>query len=136
MNKDIDEVLDEVQINTDDRTPQILPEAPASMTIKVWIRGFGVMLTARDNKVSDLLKKTETIIEYAESHGWKNVWDKEPTDHTPTVIPENTPKCEIHGTPMKHLEGVSKKTGKPYSFWSCTEKLADGTWCKGNAMKV
>jgi hypothetical protein len=137
LRESIDEALDEAQINTDDRKEQILPEAPASVTIKVWIKGYGVMLTARDNRVSELLKKTETLIDYAESHKWKNVWDQPGTvQPVQKVIPSDTPICEIHGTPMKHLEGISKKTGKAYSFWSCQEKMDDGSWCKGNAKKV
>lgn len=31
----------------------------------------------------------------------------------------SAPTC-IHG-PRKHLSGVSKKTGKPYSMWVCTQ---------------
>ena len=32
---------------------------------------------------------------------------------------QSAPTC-IHG-PRKHLSGVSKKTGKPYSMWVCTQ---------------
>jgi ssDNA-binding Zn-finger/Zn-ribbon topoisomerase 1 len=31
--------------------------------------------------------------------------------------PEN---CQICQAPLRHLTGVSKKTGKPYDFWSCS----------------
>jgi hypothetical protein len=39
----------------------------------------------------------------------------------PTATPpqQSAPTC-IHG-PRKHLSGVSKKTGKPYSMWVCTQ---------------
>jgi hypothetical protein len=32
---------------------------------------------------------------------------------------QSAPTC-IHG-PRKHMSGVSKKTGKPYSMWVCTQ---------------
>ena len=34
------------------------------------------------------------------------------------------PNCAYHNKPM------TIKTGQFGSFWSCGEKLADGTWCK------
>lgn len=39
----------------------------------------------------------------------------------PTATPpqQSAPTC-IHG-PRKHMSGVSKKTGKPYSMWVCTQ---------------
>ncbi len=130
--QDVDEALDEAQMAVDDRKDQVLPEAPASMTLRVWIKGYGVMLTARDEKVSSLLKKTETMIDYAESHGWKNTWEKEVlvTPVKPKVEDHDAPWCPTHNLPMTLRQGVSKKTGRPYRFYSCTEKLADGTWCQ------
>jgi hypothetical protein len=95
MKESADAALDEAQMVADDQGDQDLPEAPASVTIKVWIKGFGVMITARDTKVKSLLKKTETLIDYAESHGWKNVWDTTPVKETvsqPTV--GLCPKCK------------------------------------------
>lgn len=127
--KMIDETLDEAQINADDRTELDLPEAPASMTLRVWIKGYGVMLTARDNKVASLLKKTETMIDYAESHGWKNTWDTTPAKTATNPVNPQTPVCGIHGTPMEWKTGTSKKTGKPYAFWSCATRNADGSFC-------
>ncbi|ANH49482.1 hypothetical protein uvFWCGRAMDCOMC455_03 [Freshwater phage uvFW-CGR-AMD-COM-C455] len=51
---------------------------------------------------------------------------------SPTPPPASTssegqaPVC-VHG-PMKWMEGVSSKTGKPYKFWACTGPRA--TQCK------
>jgi len=145
IQKDVDEVLDEAQMVTDDRKDVEIPEAPAVSNIRVWIKGYGVMLTVRGEKMMDIIQKTETLVDYAQSHGWKNVWDTTPAPvasqpATPQVSRDVTgmvpaPMCDIHGTPMKHLEGVSKKTGKPYSFWSCPQKLADGSFCNGKPME-
>ena len=136
MKESADEVLDRAQLGADDAKDQDLPEAPASMTLKVWIEGYGVMLTARDTKVASLLKKTETMIDYAKSHGWKNVWDTTPKavvsqPVTPQdVSTKHQPTCPIHGKTTVWKEGVSKKTGKNYAFWGCTEQNDDGSYCK------
>jgi hypothetical protein len=53
-------------------------------------------------------------------------------DTTPPVSGHICPKNPNHGE-MKYRSGISAKTGKPYSFWSCTQKNLDGSWCGGNA---
>lgn len=42
----------------------------------------------------------------------------------------NQPTCGIHGTKMEWKTGVSKKTNKPYAFWGCPTKNADGSFCQ------
>lgn len=44
-----------------------------------------------------------------------------PSATAPIATPpqQSAPTC-IHG-PRKHLSGVSKKNGKPYSMWVCTQ---------------
>lgn len=37
---------------------------------------------------------------------------------------QSAPTC-IHG-PRKHLSGISKKTGKPYAMWVCTQPQGAG----------
>lgn len=110
MNKDdmklADEILDEAQINADDRNDVDLPEAPASATIRFWIRGYGVLFTMRDEKVQPLLKKVSTIVEYAESHNWKNTWDKEGT--TPI---ERKVKAKVNQEECNHADIGQKKSG-------------------------
>ena len=41
----------------------------------------------------------------------------------------NEPICGNHNAPMKWKEGVSKKNGKEYAFWSCSMKMQDGSYC-------
>jgi hypothetical protein len=138
MKESADAALDEAQITADDSEKHDLPEAPASVTVKAWIKGYGVMITARDITVNGVLQKTGTIIDYAESHGWKNVWDTTPKatvgqPATPQTVPDvstkHQPTCPVHGLTTVWKEGVSKKTGKPYGFWGGTEKHGD-EWCK------
>lgn len=38
--------------------------------------------------------------------------------------------CPIHRTPFTLKEGISKKTGKPYSFWACGTQIGPGVWCQ------
>ena len=101
--KDVEESLDEAQMVADDGKTQELPEAPASMTMRVWIQGYGVMLTVRDNKVASLLKKTETMIDYAKSHGWKDKWNEDATSQpTTSQMPsEDLGTCKKCGAPNK-----------------------------------
>ena len=39
------------------------------------------------------------------------------------------PQCEVHSVPMVWKTGVSKKTNRPYAFYSCACKNPDGSWC-------
>lgn len=134
--KDVDEVLDEAQVSADDYEDQVLPEAPTSMTLRVWIDGYGVMITARDNKMKSLLKKTETLVMYAKSHNWQPTWEKATVGQPVTPQPlsdisaKHKPTCPVHGDTCEWKEGISKATGKKYAFWGCTEKNADGSFCK------
>ena len=76
-----------------------LPEAPASVNVKVWIDDYGVMLTMRGQKVSDIVKQLEYIIDTAKKKGWKPTWDK-------GEQPKATPKGHIRNppqTPMHHF---------------------------------
>lgn len=133
---DIDESLDEAQMIADEQKDVVIPEAPAVSNVKVWIKGYGVMLTVRGEKLMDMIKKTETIIDYAESHGWKNTWDTAVTSHPTTPQPATeVPLCGVHGTPMKWITGKYKTTtpfhnaGDDFAFWSCGKKNADDSYC-------
>lgn len=132
MKESADEIMDEAQLHADDRKDEVLPEAPAVSNVKVWIKGYGVMLTVRGEKVMDIVKKTETLIDYAQSHGWKNRWD-DVLPQVPAVVGQQAapqaPTCGIHGTLMTWKTGTSKTTGKPYAFWSCSTKNANGSYC-------
>ena len=43
---------------------------------------------------------------------------------------QSAPTC-IHG-PRKHMSGISKKTGKPYSMWVCTQPQGAGQCSPAN----
>ena len=53
--------------------------------------------------------------------------------HTEENTQPAAPTCPVdvkHGA-MQWRSGVSKKTNKPYGFWSCGQKDSQGNWCKG-----
>lgn len=107
-----------------------LPEAPASVNVKVWIDDYGVMLTMRGQKVSDIVKQLEYIIDTAKKKGWKPTWDK---GEQPKATPKRTykkppadpdaPFCPTHNRPMRKFDG---RYGE---FWKCTAKIGDDEWC-------
>ena len=133
MDNEIDDILDKADmIHTDSDTSE-LPESPASANVKVWIHDFGVMFTMRDNKMSNVVAKIEKLIKIGVEKGWKPKWTDMPPVGVVTLPKPSgdvtNPVCGIHGTPMAWKTGVSKKSGKPYAFWSCATKNADNTWC-------
>ena len=101
MKSDIDEVLKE-------KNGHELPEAPASVTIKTWIDGYGVMITMRSEEVSDVIHKLEFVIDYAKSKGWKPSWKEEEAETKPSVL------CPLCSSPMV------KRTSTKGPFWGCT----------------
>lgn len=61
----------------DEALKSTLPEAPASATIRVWIKGYGTLFTMREEDAIKLAERVEKFVEYSEKKGWKNTWDKE-----------------------------------------------------------
>jgi hypothetical protein len=45
----------------------------------------------------------------------------------------NAPICGVHNVPMQWKEGTSSRTGKPYAFWSCSQRMPDGSYCQYKA---
>ncbi len=45
------------------------------------------------------------------------------TYHHDIAPPEQTPSCAIHKQPMAEMKGPKG------TFWSCHQKLDDGSWC-------
>jgi hypothetical protein len=76
MTKDEEELINDAVKSTESE----LPEAPASVSIKFWVKGYGLLFTVRDKTVNSLLQKTLTLIDMAEMKGWKSTWDKDPSE--------------------------------------------------------
>ena len=117
-----------------------LPEAPESVTIRSYYKGYSVLLTKRhaDVKALPLLESAMRAIDWMEANGFKPSWDVVvPANEIKTVpgatvastAPSTAPICGVHNIPMSCKSGTSKTTGHPYAFWGCSLKSQDGNWC-------
>lgn len=112
--------------NTNGHTPpQNWTEAPASATLRVVTpTGYEVLLTTRAGRMSDLLTQLTTLESWLVDHQWQAApTGKGKPQAAQGDGDEPAPVCAIHGKPMTRRS----KDGR--SWWSCSEKLADGTWC-------
>jgi len=90
-----------------------LPEAPASVNVRLMIGGRDCQVTLRDTDETRLLARLETLLaRYA---------TEEPASTSGSAPAAAAPVCRFHG-PMK----ASSKA--PGSFY-CTKRLHDGSYC-------
>lgn len=91
-----------------------LPEAPASVTVKVLYRGHDVMLTLRGLDGRSVLGRLDVALTWLAEHGATPATTSgsstRPADSGPA------PTCPTHGRPMK----AGKRGG-----WFCPVKIAD-----------
>lgn len=113
-----------------------LPEAPISITIMAYLRGFQVLITRRMGEQSILsqIPGVVTLISKLEEAGFEPARGAQPVlpnaETRETGKESVNPICAIHHRPMVWREGVTKETGRHYAFWACTEKNPDGSFCK------
>jgi len=95
------------------------PKLQASLTVG------DDMLVVRSNNKEEFLDLLKFIAKTRQTMKEKTVAS------SPTVTQANgdIPICGIHQTPMTWKTGVSKKTGKNYAFWSCNQRMQDGSFC-------
>lgn len=109
----------------------VLPEAPTSITIRAYYKGFSVLITRRpaDEKVE--LDKIAQSIDNMIAKGYKASWNDETNGKHETKPDPNSPLCSVHKTPMTWKKpGISKTTNRPYpGFWACNVKNENGEWC-------
>lgn len=90
-----------------------LPEAPASVTVKVLYKGFDVLLTLRGHDGRSALGRLDAALTWLDGHGATPATS---TCSTSPAAAGPAPTCPTHGRPMK----AGKRGG-----WFCTVKLAD-----------
>lgn len=95
-------------------------EAPASVTIKVRLRGHDVMLTLRGSSGADVLPKTLAAIDWLEAHGAEPAARRQ---GPPAPVDPNAPLCPTHGAPMRQ--------GR--AGWYCPRKDDAGVYCRQKA---
>ena len=93
--------------------PPGLPEAPASVNVRLTIDGRDCQLTLRDSDEGRLLERLCAVLAQYPAPA--------SPQGQPTQGPGDTPQCPTHG-PMK----PSRKG----QGWYCPHKLDDDTWCK------
>ena len=87
-----------------------IPEAPESVTIKGYYKGYSVMLTKRDVSVKSLplLQDAIRAIDWMEEHGFKPDWHIEPNGKAGQAGDgkQLLTVCPIHNEPMKVRKGA------------------------------
>jgi hypothetical protein len=126
--------------------------------IDLYYKGFHIGVTCRRNPSEGIWldlagqgEQAKEAIDQLIKKGFEPSWNKETTNghlkpQTPVVTPPTSSQlpdlsingsdgnggtCPVHGTPLVWKSGISKKTNKPYGFWACQERDADGNYCKG-----
>lgn len=95
-----------------------LPEAPASATLKVNLRGYEVLFTLRDHSGRELLAKLGPALDALEKMGAQPVGRQTSNlvSNINEVAGNGAPLCPTHAKPMKQSQ---------HGGWFCTVKVAD-----------
>lgn len=120
-----------------EQTTTVLPEAPASWTVKYHFDGYDCMLTLRDVSGLELLKKAQAAINQLDAMGATPTNGKpingngaqphyEDIPQTPPTLPDGSPDpgwCTLHNVAMTRRQN-------DHGAWY-SHRLDDGTYCKG-----
>jgi len=109
-----------------------IPEAPVSWTARYTSpEGFDCMLTLRGTEVKAVMGQAKAAVEAMVKAGCKPQASRPPASASSNGngngegrAEDTPPICAIHHTPMQKRQ--SKSGGY---FWSCNQKLEDGSWC-------
>lgn len=102
-------------------------EAPISVNIKAYYKGFGLQITKRDpeEKASPLLKQAMETIDWMVEHDFKPSWNEdtnksqEQGSSPAKVLTSVKKECATCGAEAVERKGVSK-SGKPYHGIFCS----------------
>jgi hypothetical protein len=135
INKDdVEEVLRE--------SNAYFPEAPVSITIQGYCKGFSVLITKRNGagkvEIPEIVKTIDNMIVKGFKPSWNEATNKQAEiaqatgqgGEAETANEAYAPLCPVH------KKAMTKRTGKYGEFWSCGTKLSDGTWCKERPEEV
>jgi hypothetical protein len=89
-----------------------LPEAPASINVRLMLHGRECQLTLRDSSEERLLARLATVLAR---------FPVESTLVQPSTTPQ-PPVCQWHGT--------MKESTKAKGTWYCPAKRGDGSYCQ------
>lgn len=102
---------------TKDKAKTDLPEAPASVTIRGYYKGYSVLLTNRDEGVSmsPLLKKAIIAIDWMENNDFKPSWD----DKSKATSPGADKKTCPHTNTVVKMSHSEKNPNRSFKY--CTD---------------
>jgi hypothetical protein len=117
MNEDIfDQDMKEVADELEEKEPQ-LPEAPVSINVRGYYKGFSVQITKRNAKGVIELEKIIQAVDNMIEKGFKPSWAEETNKKNGVGLDSlPSPKCPKCGAPM--VKRTSKTTGN--EFWGCS----------------
>ena len=126
---------DEIVESLDNSMTPNMPEAPQSISVSAYYKGFKTIFTIRKENNKDVaVTQTTNLIDALISQGWKPSWNEQTNGaiKAPVKVDPNAPVCEIHNKPMTlKPAGISKTTNKAYpAFWACSERMPDGSFCR------
>jgi hypothetical protein len=96
--------------------PAALPEAPASVNVRLFIGGADVQWTLRDQCEDRLAARLERLLA------------RFPQTAQATSA-QGAPAASAPGKPTCPHHGPGKESTKAPGTWYCTKKMADGTYC-------
>ena len=123
----MDKDIKDIQESVNETSP--VEEKENWTSIDAYYRGFHIKKSISARVSASALK---TMIDDLVSQGFEPSWNSQTSkEHIAPAkpAPSSNPICQIHNIPMTWKTGVSKTTGKPYAFWSCSGKMQDGSWC-------
>jgi hypothetical protein len=101
-----------------------LPEAPASVNVRVTIAGRECQLTLRDTDEWHLLQRLEEVLQRFPQTATPPASPAPSQPQPPAQPTDQAPQCPTHGA----MKPSSKGKG-----WYCPHKNQDGTWCASKA---
>lgn len=104
-----------------------LPEAPASVNVRVLIDGHEAQVTLRDTDEERLLTRLAALLaRYPQACGGKRTPDA-PAHTPPPSTAGETPTCPYHG--------AMRESTKVKGTFYCPSRMGDGTFCKEKSPK-
>lgn len=98
----------------EEKMAQVLPEAPASANLRVYIDGFSAQLTVRGTNPNVLVSEIESFVKQAKLKGWQPSWNPDTnkangyTEAKTSVKPDSR-MCEEHNVAMEKKWSEAKQ---------------------------
>ena len=113
-----------------------LPEAPLSIHIDAYFKGFhaGITLRSQDNTsipTSKIVAAIDNLIKQGFEPSWNKTTSREQLNPDPIMdvtANVNTHPCKTCGAHTEYKSGVKKDTGKPWAGYFCKNNKDHVEW--------